>query len=155
MIDDDALRRAIALASASVARGGGPFGAVVVKDGRIVGEGSNRVTLENDPSAHAEIVALRDACRRLGTFKLDGAVVYSSCEPCPMCWSAIQWSRAARVCFGASQEDAAAAGFDDAVFWREVTLPPERRAVRSERRLPREALAPFDAWRAKADKTPY
>lgn len=155
MNDDEALRRAIALASENVARGGGPFGALVVKDGRVVGEGVNRVTLDNDPSAHAEIVAIRDACRRLGTFKLDGAVVFASCEPCPMCWSAIQWSRAARVCFGASQQDAAEAGFDDAVFWREVTLPPPARAVRSERRLPREALAPFDAWRAKTDKTPY
>lgn len=155
MTDEEALRRAIALASENVKRGGGPFGAVVVKDGRIVGEGANRVTLDNDPSAHAEIVAIRDACRRLDTFKLDGATVFASCEPCPMCWSAIQWSRAARVCFGASQQDAAAAGFDDAVFWREVTLAPADRAVRSERRLAGEALEPFDVWRATRDKTPY
>ena len=153
--DEEALRRAIALAAENVARGGGPFGAVVVKDGRIVGEGANRVTIDNDPSAHAEVVAIRDACRRLGTFKLDGAVVYASCEPCPMCWSAIQWSRAARLCFAADQAQAAAAGFDDAVFWREVTLPMPARALPSRRLLADEAQLPFDAWRAKSDRTPY
>jgi guanine deaminase len=156
MVDDEeALRRAIALATENVARGGGPFGAVVVKDRRIVGAGTNRVTLDNDPSAHAEIVAIRDACRRLGTFTLDGAVVYSSCEPCPMCWSAIQWSRAGRLCFAADQKEAAAAGFDDAVFWREVTLPMAQRALTARRLLPEEGRRPFDAWRAKTDKTPY
>jgi tRNA(Arg) A34 adenosine deaminase TadA len=123
MTDEDALRRAIALAVENVAAGGGPFGAVVVRDGRIIGEGANRVTRDNDPTAHAEVVAIRDACRRLGTFKLDGAVVYSSCEPCPMCWSTIQWSRASRLCFAADKDDAAVAGFDDAVFWREVAVP--------------------------------
>jgi len=153
--DEEALRRAIALAAENVARGGGPFGAVVVKDGRIVGEGANRVTIDNDPSAHAEVVAIRDACRRLGTFRLDGAVVYASCEPCPMCWSAIQWSRAERLCFAADQTEAAAAGFDDAVFWREVTLPMDRRALPAQRLLAREGRKPFDAWHAKADKTPY
>lgn len=153
--DEEALRRAIALAAENVARGGGPFGAVVVKDGRIVGEGTNRVTIDNDPSAHAEVVAIRDACRRLGTFKLDGAVVYASCEPCPMCWSAIQWSRAARLCFAADQKEAAAAGFDDAVFWREVTLPMPQRALTARRLLAEEGRKPFDAWRAKTDKTPY
>ena len=153
--DEDALRRAIALAAESVARGGGPFGAVVVQDGRIVGEGTNRVTIDNDPSAHAEVVAIRDACRRLGTFKLDGAIVYSSCEPCPMCWSAIQWSRARRLCFAADQAEAAAAGFDDAVFWREVMLPMPARALPAQRLLADEGRGPFAAWRAKADKTPY
>lgn len=155
MTDEDAMRRAIALAIGSVGEGGGPFGAVVVKDGRIVGEGVNRVTRDLDPSAHAEVVAIRDACRRLGTFKLDGAVVYASCEPCPMCWSAIQWSRAAHVCFAATQDDAAKAGFDDAVFWREVGVPQERRALRSRRLLPSEANAPFAAWLAKTDRTAY
>lgn len=155
MTDEEALRRAIALAEENVARGGGPFGAVVVKDGRIVGEGTNRVTIDNDPSAHAEVVAIRDACRRLGSFRLDGAIVYASCEPCPMCWSAIQWSRAARLCFAADQKEAAAAGFDDAVFWREVTLPMARRALPAQRLLAGEGRQPFDAWRATADKTPY
>jgi tRNA(Arg) A34 adenosine deaminase TadA len=153
--DEEALRRAIALAVENVARGGGPFGAVVVKDGRVLGEGTNRVTLDNDPSAHAEVVAIRDACRRLGTFRLDGAVVCSSCEPCPMCWSAIQWSRAERLCFAADQKEAAAAGFDDAVFWREVTLPMPERALPAQRLLADEGRRPFDAWRAKTDKTPY
>lgn len=155
MNDEEALRRAIALACENVAHGGGPFGAVVVRDGRIVGEGTNRVTLDNDPSAHAEVVAIRDACRRLGDFKLDGAVIYSSCEPCPMCWSAIQWSRAARLCFAADQVDAAAAGFDDAVFWREVGVPMARRALQAKRLLSEEGRKPFAAWQAKADKTPY
>ena len=155
MDDEEALRRAIALASENVGRGGGPFGAVVVRDGRILGEGSNRVTLDNDPSAHAEIVAIRDACRRLGSFKLDGAVIYSSCEPCPMCWSAIQWSRAARLCFAADQIDAAAAGFDDAVFWREVGVPMDRRALPAKRLLQTEGRQPFAAWQAKPDKTAY
>ena len=155
MNDEEALRRAIALASENVANGGGPFGAIVVKDGRVIGEGANRVTLDNDPSAHAEVVAIRDACRRLGDFKLDGAVIYSSCEPCPMCWSAIQWSRAARHCFAADQIDAAAAGFDDAVFWREVSVPMTRRALPVKRLLPEEGRKPFAAWQAKADKTPY
>ena len=155
MTDEEALRRAIALASETVARGGGPFGAVVIKDGRVVGEGVNRVTLDNDPSAHAEVVALRDACRRLGSYKLDGAVIYSSCEPCPMCWSAIQWSRAARLCYAADQLDAAEAGFDDAVFWREVGVPMERRALQSRRLLPEEGRQPFAAWQAKPDKKLY
>jgi len=155
MDDEEALRRAIALASENVGRGGGPFGAVVVKDGRVIGEGMNRVTLDKDPSAHAEIVAIRDACRRLGDFRLDGAVIYSSCEPCPMCWSAIQWSRAARLCFAADQIDAAAAGFDDAVFWREVSVPMARRALPAKRLLPEEGRKPFAAWQAKSDKTPY
>lgn len=155
MTDEEALRRAIALAVENVARGGGPFGAVVVRDGAIVGEGANRVTLDNDPSAHAEVVAIRDACRRLGTFRLDGAVVYASCEPCPMCWSAIQWSRAARLCFAADQADAAAAGFDDAVFWREVGVPMPQRALPARRLLAGNGGLPFDAWRAKADRTRY
>lgn len=155
MTDEDALRRAIALAVENVAQGGGPFGAVVMRDGAIVGEGVNRVTRDNDPSAHAEIVAIRDACRRLGTFRLDGAVVYSSCEPCPMCWSAIQWSRAARLCFAAGQADAAEAGFDDAVFWREVAVPMAQRALPAGRLLAERGREPFSAWRAKADKTPY
>lgn len=155
MMDEEALRRAIALAVENVARGGGPFGAVVVRDGAIVGEGTNRVTIDNDPSAHAEVVAIRDACRRLGTFRLDGAVVYSSCEPCPMCWSAIQWSRAARLCFAADQADAAQAGFDDAVFWREVAVPMAQRALPAGRLLAERGREPFLAWQAKADKTPY
>jgi tRNA(Arg) A34 adenosine deaminase TadA len=155
MTDEEALRRAIALAVENVARGGGPFGAVVVHGGAIVGEGANRVTLDNDPSAHAEVVAIRDACRRLGTFRLDGATVYSSCEPCPMCWSAIQWSRASRLCFAADQADAAAAGFDDAVFWREVASPIARRALPARRLLAERGREPFAAWRAKADRTAY
>jgi guanine deaminase len=155
MTDEDALRRAIALAVENVAQGGGPFGAVVMRDGAIVGEGVNRVTRDNDPSAHAEIVAIRDACRRLGTFRLDGAVVYSSCEPCPMCWSAIQWSRAGRLCFAADQHAAAAAGFDDASFWREVAAPVQVRALSWRRLLAEQGHAPFDAWRAKSDRTPY
>jgi tRNA(Arg) A34 adenosine deaminase TadA len=155
MRDEDFLRRAIELATNNVAEGGGPFGAIVVLDGRIVGEGINRVTRDNDPSAHAEVVAIRDACRRLGTFTLDSATVYASCEPCPMCWSAIQWSRASRLVYAADQHDAASAGFDDAVFWREVGVVRERRALPSQRMLADEARSPFDAWNARTDKIRY
>jgi guanine deaminase len=155
MTDEDALRRAIALAVENVARGGGPFGAVVLRDGRIIGEGANRVTIDNDPTAHAEMVAIRDACRRLGTFRLDGAVVYASCEPCPMCWSAIQWSRATRLCYAADQIAAAAAGFDDALFWREVAAPMPARHLPALRMLAAQGETPFAAWRAKADRIAY
>lgn len=155
MTDEEALRRAIALAVENVARGGGPFGAIVVREGAVLGEGTNRVTIDNDPSAHAEVVAIRDACRRTGNFRLDGAIVYSSCEPCPMCWSAIQWSRASRLCFAADQHDAAAAGFDDAAFWREVASPMAQRALPASRLLPECGRRPFAAWRAKLDRTEY
>lgn len=157
MADDSGfMRRAIALSREGMAGGaGGPFGAVVVFDGQIVGEGRNRVTSSNDPTAHAEVEAVRDACRRLGRFHLDGATIYTSCEPCPMCLTAILWARIGRICYANSRTDAAAIGFDDAYFYEQVALPADRRQVPSARVLADEARAVFDAWFAKADKIRY
>jgi tRNA(Arg) A34 adenosine deaminase TadA len=150
------MRRAIAISRARMLDGeGGPFGAVVVRDGTIVGEGWNRVTSTNDPTAHAEIVAIRDAARRLGTFSLAGCEIYSSCEPCPMCLGAILWARLDRLYYANDRHDAKAVGFDDEVFHREVTLPPDRRAIPTMRLLPEEARAVFAEWSAKPDKIRY
>ncbi|MFO0952988.1 MAG: nucleoside deaminase [Isosphaeraceae bacterium] len=150
------LREAIRLSAEKMeAREGGPFGAVVVKDGQIVGRGWNRVTKANDPTAHAEIMAVRDACARLNTFSLAGCELYSSCEPCPMCLAAIYWARLDRVYFAASAEDAARAGFDDGTISRELNLPPSERSLPAEQALRDEAQAAFEAWMKKADRTRY
>ena len=150
------MRRAIALAQEGMDRDrGGPFGSVVVQGGRIVGEGQNRVTSTNDPTAHAEVVAIREACAALGRFDLSGCEIYASCEPCPMCLSAIYWARLDRVWYANAREDAARIGFDDALIYREVALPPERRTVPMERLLRGEARTTFDAWMKKADKVRY
>jgi tRNA(Arg) A34 adenosine deaminase TadA len=134
---------------------GGPFGAVVVKDGQIVGEGWNRVTSTCDPTAHAEVVAIRLACDHLGTFSLKGCEIYTSCEPCPMCLSAIYWARLDRIWFGNTQADAAAIQFDDAWLYREVALPLAERSLPAMALMRDEALVVFQAWEAKADKTRY
>lgn len=152
---DAPLRRAIELACDSVAAGGGPFGAVIVRDGVTVAEGVNRVTLAHDPTAHAEIVAIRAACAALGTHDLSGCTLFASCEPCPMCAAAIHWARLQRVVFAADRHDAAAAGFDDALLYRQVPLPPAERALPHARALAAEGMAPFALWRAKPDRTPY
>lgn len=149
------MREAIALAAASVRDGGGPFGAVVVRDGRIVGRGSNRVTPDSDPTAHAEVVAIRDACRTLGSFSLEGCELYVSCEPCPMCLAAAYWARLERIYHAATHRDAAAAGFDDALFYHEVCLPPEQRRLPLQQLLPDEAAAVFAAWLASPDRVNY
>jgi tRNA(Arg) A34 adenosine deaminase TadA len=150
------LRRAIALSLENVRKGrGGPFAALVVKDGRVVGEGTNRVTLTNDPTAHAEIVAMRDACRALGTFELSGCEIYASCEPCPMCLGAIYWARIERVYFAASASDASRVGFDDSMILRQLRLPRSRRRVRMTQMLRAEALRAMRAWQEAADKIPY
>lgn len=149
------LAEAIRLAVANVAAGGGPFGALVVKDGAIVGRGVNRVTRDNDPTAHAEVVAIRDACARLGSFQLTGCTVYASCEPCPMCLAALYWARPARVVYAATVEDAAAAGFDDRFIVEEFRRPPEARSLRLLRLACEDAGAPFRAWAGKADRIPY
>lgn len=150
------MQRAIELASAGIRnRDGGPFGAVVVKDGAIVGEGWNRVTSTNDPTAHAEIVAIRHACERLGTFSLEGAAVYTTCEPCPMCYAAISWARVGEVIYAGDRQGAARAGFDDSTFWDDVGLPPASRRIVMRHVPSDEAEALFDAWLALADKTPY
>ena len=157
MPDDAAfMRRAIALADASVATlEGGPFGAVIVRDGRIVGKGANRVTTDHDPTAHAEIVAIRDACRTLSTFSLEGCVIYTSCEPCPMCLAAIYWARISAIVYGNNREDAARIGFDDDLIYREVALAVDQRSIPTRRLLAGEAIATFDAWSRTTGKIPY
>jgi tRNA(Arg) A34 adenosine deaminase TadA len=150
------MRRALALAAEGVAAGrGGPFGAVVVWNDRVVGEGNNRVTSTNDPTAHAEVVAIRAACAALGRVDLRGGEIYTSCEPCPMCLSAIYWARLDRIWYANDRADAARIGFDDALLYREVALPVEARRLPMERLLADEARAAFDAWERKPDKVRY
>lgn len=149
------MSEALRLAEANVAAGGGPFGAVVVKDGVIIARGVNEVTQLGDPTAHAEVTAIREACRALGSFQLSGCEIYASCEPCPMCLGAIYWARLERLTFAATRADAAAAGFDDAHIYDEMPRPPVERA------LPTVVLAhpdrgrPFAAWTARADRVEY
>ena len=147
----EALRRA----RESVAAGGGPFAALVVRDGVVLAAGTNRVVLDGDPTAHAEVVAIREACRRLGTFQLEGCEIYASCEPCPMCAGAIAWARPARVFYAGTRDDAAAAGFDDARLWAELAREPAGWAIPAERLLGDEGRSPFAAWAAKPDRTRY
>jgi tRNA(Arg) A34 adenosine deaminase TadA len=149
------IRRAIALALENVRAGGGPFGAVIVRDGRILAEGANRVTLANDPTAHAEIVAIREACRALGSFQLAGCDLYTTCEPCPMCLAAIYWARVTRLFYSASSADAAAAGFDDSFIYTELKLLPSARSIPAAQLLREESLAPFSAWKLQPHKTLY
>jgi tRNA(Arg) A34 adenosine deaminase TadA len=150
------MRAAIRLSIDMMRRGkGGPFGAIIVKGNRIVGRGCNQVTSANDPTAHAEIVAIRDACRRLKTFCLDECDLYTSCEPCPMCLSAIYWSRLRKVYYGNTRQDAARIAFDDDFIYRQVALPIGRRSLVMKRLLPREAIVAFREWQAKTDKVPY
>ena len=150
------MRRAIELSRLKMRAGeGGPFGAVVVHDGRIIGEGWNRVLATRDPTAHAEIVAIREACQRLGRFSLDGAEIYATAEPCPMCLGAILWARIKRLYYGNTRLDAAAIGFDDAAFYDEVARPPEQRTLPSQRLLADEARVVFAEWDAKPDRVRY
>jgi len=149
------MRRAIELSLRNVAEGGGPFGAVVARGGEIVAEGVNRVTAQCDPTAHAEVAAIRAAARKLGTFDLSGCDIYASCEPCPMCLGAIYWARLDRLFYAATKDDAARAGFDDAFIYRELALAPAQRRLATARLLGDEALATFRAWEAKADRRPY
>jgi guanine deaminase len=155
-VDHRFLHRAIELALENAAGSlGGPFGAVVVKEGMIVGEGVNQVTTSHDPTAHAEVVAIRDACRRLGVHQLPGAVIYTSCEPCPMCLGAIYWAHLERVHFAATQQQAASAGFDDAFIYQQIPLPPEQRSIPMHHENLMEAMLPFDAWLKNPNRTPY
>jgi len=150
------MRRAIALALENVQSGrGGPFGAVVARGEEIIAEGTNQVTFANDPSAHAEMLAVRAACRKLGHFQLTGCEVYSSCEPCPMCLGLIYWARPAKLYYAATAEDAAAIGFDDSRIYRELQSPPAARTIPMTQMLRDDALAAFRAWEAKPDKIPY
>lgn len=150
------MRHAIALSRRGMEGGaGGPFGAVVVKDGQVVAEGWNQVTSTNDPTAHAEVVAIRRACTALGRFDLRGAVLYTSCEPCPMCLAAAYWARVDAVVFGNARDEAAAIGFDDQWLYDEVPKPIEARSLPMRRLLGAEALEVFAAWAKKPDKVPY
>ena len=134
---------------------GGPFGAVVVKDGQIVGRGNNQVTSTNDPTAHAEILAIRDACRHLRTFSLAGCEIYASCEPCPMCLAAIYWARIDRVYYGCTCADAAAIDFSDQMIRDELALPSDARTVQLIPLTSEDARTVFAEWRTKTDKIPY
>ena len=150
------MREAIRLSIQMMRRGqGGPFGAVVVRKGKIVGRGSNQVTSANDPTAHAEIVAIRAACKRLKTFQLDDCELYTSCEPCPMCLSAIYWARLGNVFYGNTRQDAARIAFDDDLIYREVALPIGKRTLKMKQLLHDEALAAFTEWQRKTDKVLY
>jgi tRNA(Arg) A34 adenosine deaminase TadA len=156
MTHQELMRRAIALSVEGMELGrGGPFGAVIASGGLIVGEGWNQVTSSNDPTAHAEVVAIRAACRTLGRFDLHGALIYTSCEPCPMCLAAIHWARLDRVYYANGRADAARIGFDDELLYRELALPMEARSLKMERLLPDEARLAFDAWTRKADRVRY
>ena len=155
-MNQDFLRKAIQLSADNIGPSrAGPFGAVIVKDGEIVGQGVNRVTSTNDPTAHAEIVAIRDACRRLGTFSLAGCTIHSSCEPCPMCLAAIYWAHIDEIYYAATRDDAAAAGFDDAFIYHEIGLPPVERSVPARQALRGEALKAFHAWADFDDRIEY
>jgi len=134
---------------------GGPFGCIVVKDGEIIGRGNNKVTSTNDPTAHAEVTAIRDACKNIGSFQLDGCIVYTSCEPCPMCLGAIYWARPDKVYYGSNQVDAANIGFDDEFIYKEIPLPYEKRSIPFEQVGREIALEPFNKWSEKQDKIEY
>jgi len=149
------MQRAIALSIENIKNGGGPFGAVIVRDGTIIAEGVNRVTAENDPTAHAEVSAIRQAAKKLNTFDLNGCEIFTSCEPCPMCLSAIYWAHLDKIYYGNTKTDAKAIGFDDSFIYDELELPPADRKVTMNRLLPDEAIRAFEDWNNKTDKIPY
>jgi len=153
--DEKFMREAIRMADESVEKGGGPFGAAIVKDGGIVALASNSVTLDNDPTAHAEVNCIRKACAALGTFDLEGCVIYTSCEPCPMCLGAIYWAHLDRIYYANDRKDAAAIGFDDDFIYRELDKSMGERSVPIIPMIRDEALHTFKAWAAKTDKTEY
>ena len=154
-MSDQFMRRAIALALDNIRAGGGPFGCVIVKEGRIIAEGANCVTPTNDPTAHAEVVAIREACRALKNFQLEGCELYTTCEPCPMCLGAIYWARPSRVFYAAAAGDAAAAGFDDTFIYEELKTAHAARRIPMAQLLRDESLQIFAAWKSQPNKTPY
>lgn len=154
--DKNFMRRAIELARKGMeSNEGGPFGAIVVKDGKIIGEGNNCVTSSNDPTAHAEVVAIRNACKNLNSFQLEGCTIYTSCEPCPMCLGAIYWARPAKIFYACSKKDAAKIGFDDDFIYQEINTPIGDRTIETLQLMQEEAQKVFEAWEAKSDKTEY
>ena len=149
------MREAIKLSAESVQSGGGPFGAVIVRNGEIIARGENRVTVCNDPTAHAEVSAIREAAARMGTYDLSGCEIYSSCEPCPMCLGAIYWARLDRLYYAGTRADAANEGFDDAHIYEELPLDPSQRELPTQTLLREEAQRVFEAWAEKTDKKEY
>jgi guanine deaminase len=155
-MDNPFMARAIQLSIDNVNSGrGGPFGAVVVKDGSVIAESANQVTSTNDPTAHAEMIAIREGCKKLGVFDLEGCEIYTSCEPCPMCLGAIYWARLSRVYFANADADASRAGFDDSLIYRELALPYSLRKIPMIQMMREEALAAFRAWESKSNKIEY
>ena len=155
-MDNPFMARAIKLSIESVHSGrGGPFGAVIVKDDAVIAEGANQVTSTQDPTAHAEILAIRGACAKLGVFELPDCEIYTSCEPCPMCLGAIYWARLSRVYFANAAADAASIGFDDSLIYREIALPLAQRAIPMRQMMRKQALAAFRAWQQKPNKIVY
>ena len=149
------MQRAIELSLESINSGGGPFGSVIVKDDKIISEGMNRVTVNNDPTAHGEIVAIRNACKELKTFNLSDCFLYSNCEPCPMCMSAIYWSHIGKVYYGNTRDDAKKIEFDDSFIYSEISKENKDRSILMEQILRDEALEAFEVWKNKTDKTKY
>ena len=150
------MKQAIALATENVVSArGGPFGAVIVRDGKVIATGANQVTSTNDPTAHAEVVAIRNACATLATFNLTGCHIYTSCEPCPMCLAALYWSRCSTIYYGNNREDAARAGFDDSFLYEEVTKTLDARTIPILRLLPEEAMTSFNEWEQSPFKVGY
>ena len=149
------MRLAIQLSEENVLNGGGPFGAVIAKDGEVIATGVNRVTANNDPTAHAEVSAIRAACQKVKDFKLNGCVVYSSCEPCPMCLSALYWAGVSKIYYANTKDDAKAINFDDSFIYEQLSLERDERSIASEQMMRDEALKAFEMWRDKEDKTEY
>ena len=149
------MKEAVKLASENISKGGGPFAAVIVKDEKIISRSGNSVTQTNDPTAHAEVNAIREACRVLNTFHLEGCSIYASCEPCPMCLSAIYWARIDRVFFAATREDAADAGFDDSLIYNEIPKPFAERKIQFTHLSSCETLHPFILWKQESNKVKY
>ena len=154
-VHEQHLQQAIQVAKQNIATGGGPFGAVIIKDGQVISSAGNQVTTHNDPTAHAEVVAIRRACESLQTFDLSGCTLYSSCEPCPMCLGAIYWARLDKLFFAASREDAAAGGFDDSFIYDQIPLAVHERSLPTEQLLAEQGKLPFTDWLAKDDRTEY
>ena len=153
--DREFMRRAIDLSIENIDMGGGPFGDVIVRDGKLIASGTNRVVPNNDPTAHAEVVAIRNACRELETFDLSGCTVYTSCEPCPMCLSALYWAGVERICYANTKRDAAAISFDDSYIYDQLRLDYDRRTIHCEHFMRDVALEAFRKWSEKLDKVEY
>lgn len=153
--DAQFMELAVELSKENIASGGGPFGAVIVRDGEVIATGTNRVVPNSDPTAHAEVTAIRNACQQLGTFKLDGCTIYSSCEPCPMCLSALYWAGVERICYGNTKQDAKEINFDDSFIYDQLELNYDERSIHCEHFMRDKALEAFRMWQQKDDKVEY